>query len=88
MVDVPIIETTVHEHFEPALRTPINNIALIRLTRPVEFTNWVKPLCLPCAQPLRNKNYADVSLVVAGFGRNENSKHRLIIIIDGQNKNG
>lgn len=71
VVDVPIEETIVHESYTPNSPAQSNDIALIRLSRPITYTNWIKPICLPVSQNLRTKNLDNKPMVVAGFGKTE-----------------
>lgn len=75
MIDVGISETVVHEGYQPGSSAQYHDIALIRLAQSITFTDWVRPICLPLANHLRNKIYDDVRLNVAGFGRTENGKN-------------
>lgn len=72
MLDVPIAETIVHENYDALSRQQSDDIALLRLTRPVRFTDWIKPICLPFAPTLKNKNFDGAPVIVAGFGKTEN----------------
>lgn len=72
MVDIPISEITVHEAYQPNSGTQYNDIALIRLARSVQSTDFIKPVCMPLAPHLRDKNYDNTQLIVTGFGRTEN----------------
>lgn len=72
--DIGVSEIIVHEDYAPFSKTQYNDIALIRLSRPVQFSTFIKPVCLPIASHLRNKNYENQRLSVAGFGRTENGK--------------
>lgn len=69
VIDIPTSDFIVHENYDP--NSNYNDIALIRLARNVTFTDWVRPICLPFPQNVRNLNFDNSSLVVAGFGRTE-----------------
>lgn len=71
VVDIPVIERTPHENYVPTSRAQENDIALLRLARPVAFTDWIRPICLPVANSNRNINYenTDAAFVVAGWGK-------------------
>lgn len=44
-VDLRVTETIVHENFR--LQTYYNDIALLKLEKPVNFTDYIRPICLP-----------------------------------------
>lgn len=70
VVDVPIAERIVHENYHPYSKNHDNDIALLRLNQSVQFTKWIKPLCLPIVSSLRDKDYDDKNvLTIAGWGR-------------------
>lgn len=51
----------IHEQYNK--KTEANDIALIRLAQPVQFNNYVKPICLPGPDPQESE-----SVTVAGWG--------------------
>lgn len=70
MVDIPIAERIVHENYHQNSRDHENDIALLRLNQSVQFTKWIKPLCLPIVSSLRDKEYDDKNvLTIAGWGQ-------------------
>lgn len=78
--NVPVVGRIPHPDYQIHSRTQENDIALLRLAYSVQFSDWVRPICLPLSQNVRNRNYDGVSLVVAGWGKTENGKY-------SQNKN-
>lgn len=70
--DIPVAELIPHEGYEPNSKDQKNDVALIRLARAVQFTDWIKPICLPVASHLRERNFDGVPLTVAGWGKTEN----------------
>lgn len=73
MVDIPVVETIIHENYVPASRSQENDIALVRLERAAQYTEFIRPICLPIGK-LQNIKYDENSiLTVVGFGRTENS---------------
>lgn len=69
-MNVPIAEIIVHENYVPNLLP--NDIALIRLERPVNFSDFIRPICLPFGLELKEMN---LKYIVAGFGQIENGKY-------------
>lgn len=66
--NIPVVERISHSEYDTY--TQANDIALLRLERPVVFSNWIKPICLPSGD-LLNKTYDGVRMVVAGWGVTE-----------------
>ncbi|XP_070152531.1 ovochymase [Polyergus mexicanus] len=64
-ITVGVEEQIAHEEYRPLSRDQRYDIALLRLSRDVAFTNFVKPICLPSNSSLNGK------LVVAGWGKTE-----------------
>ncbi|XP_026469729.1 CLIP domain-containing serine protease 2-like [Ctenocephalides felis] len=69
-VDLAIADRTVHELYNPNSRNQQNDIALLRLERSVQFTDYIKPVCLPDATE-QTKSFVGKSLYVAGWGKTE-----------------
>lgn len=63
---VEIEETIVHESYDDSSQRN-HDIALLRLARDVQLTNWVSPVCLP------RVNEVDQRLTVLGQGNNNGS---------------
>lgn len=69
VVDVPIESIHVHAMYNPTSRKKKeHDIALIRLAKRVDFTEWIKPICLPIDDATEDRNFADVELQVVGWG--------------------
>lgn len=68
VLDVPIKRLIPHEQYKPLSTKQEHDIALIRLAKTVAFTRWIRPICLPFRDELKNKNYDDIYMQVAGWG--------------------
>ncbi|KAJ8668467.1 hypothetical protein QAD02_010130 [Eretmocerus hayati] len=64
---IPVKEAIVHELYDPIAQH--NDIGIIFMDRPVEFSHDIKPICLPTNDGILPK------LTVAGWGRNETSEY-------------
>jgi hypothetical protein len=64
--DIQIHQVIVHGYYNRTSLTNQNDIALIKLLRPVDFNQYVKPICLPLDQSLWTKNYVNKTFDVVG----------------------
>lgn len=70
-IDVPVKEKLPHPEYNEA--SHLNDIALLRLDRNIEYTDFIQPICLPTAN-FRSSVAGDVNFV-AGFGRTLQSEY-------------
>lgn len=70
-VEIEVAEVITHPQYHQTGAAQYNDIALIKLERPVTTTVWIKPICLPIDQSLRDLDYTGQNLEVAGFGMTE-----------------
>lgn len=68
VVDVAIESIHAHEMYKPTLIKKEHDIALLRLAERVEFTDWVKPICLPVDGATLGRDLTGVEMQVAGWG--------------------
>ncbi|XP_055590877.1 CLIP domain-containing serine protease B4-like [Uranotaenia lowii] len=69
-IDVRIGGHVVHADYDSA--NIHNDIALIKLAHPVNFTDFISPVCLPLADNLRSVNEDGKTFTVVGWGATEN----------------
>lgn len=65
-IDIVVEEIIIHERF--AEFYPHNDIALLRLSKYVNYTTFIQPICLPLDISLRELNLTGKTLDVAGWG--------------------
>lgn len=67
-MDIPVARIIYHQKYgREGLFS--NDIALIRLAQSAPYTDYIRPICLPVAQYLRDQIFDGIPLLVAGFGR-------------------
>ncbi|KAI4498470.1 hypothetical protein M0802_006405 [Mischocyttarus mexicanus] len=64
-ITVGIEEEIVHEQYNPLSKDQNYDIAMLRLSRDIESTDYIKPICLPRSEAFNTQLY------VAGWGRTE-----------------
>ncbi|KAF2896027.1 hypothetical protein ILUMI_10148 [Ignelater luminosus] len=67
-LDVEIEEIIAHERYDSSNINQYHDIALLRLAEHVNYTDFIKPICIPMTDDLINRNYTGFSLTVAGWG--------------------
>ena len=72
--DITIEKIIQHEDFYLNETYIENDIALIRLSREVEFDDIVKPVCIPDPVESKAYNYEGERLFVAGWGKSKRRK--------------
>lgn len=68
--EINIFNSFIHENYKKTEQGDFNDIAIIQMAEFVEFTNFIKPICLP----LNDEVQVEGSVIIAGFGRTENSR--------------
>lgn len=67
-LDIPIESTLIHEKYTSSPIT--NDVALVKLKYAVQYTDLIKPICLPAAQDFKSKSILDHQYAfVAGWGK-------------------
>ncbi|CAL1278303.1 unnamed protein product [Larinioides sclopetarius] len=64
-MDIGVDAVRIHEYYD--LRTHTDDIAVLRLSQPVQFSNYTSPICLPY-DSLRYEDLSGKSSTVTGFG--------------------
>ena len=62
-IDVPIEKIIQHENYQSSAKNLLNDIALIRLAQKVNFTEFIRPICLH-----QQKSDENLKFRVAGWG--------------------
>lgn len=84
VVEVPVQQIIKHEAYQDTQEH--NDIALLRLQWSVRYSYFIKPICLPFAPALRQKNHVGERFDVAGWGRTEyetRSSIKLRVSVEG-----
>ncbi|KAH8325083.1 hypothetical protein KR074_008493 [Drosophila pseudoananassae] len=69
-LNIPIKRTIPHENYSPVEMN--NDIALIELKDPVQFTDYIRPICLPLYPDVQLQCQDESELEVCGWGLTEN----------------
>lgn len=73
--DIPVEEIIKHKFYIKGNPNFYHDIALLRLTEPVEFSYFIKPICLPSISDLKDKtNYTGTIFTTAGWGQTEEGR--------------
>lgn len=76
----------IHEDYTQENGADYDDIALLRLTEDVEFTDYIRPICLPMTAALQNLPTTDIVMTVAGWGQTENStssRYKMFVGVKG-----
>ncbi|EDV99525.1 GH12397 [Drosophila grimshawi] len=75
-IDMNVDRIIMHEEyvkeFAPNAKL-LNDIALLRLQQPVNFSEFVQPICLPSSNDDDEYTYADYAMDIAGWGNTEHT---------------
>lgn len=73
-LDIEIEKPILHELYVPNSIDQMHDIGLLRLKQAVRFTEYVKPICLPVGDDVRNNDFEGYAMDVAGWGVTEDGK--------------
>ncbi|XP_053669195.1 CLIP domain-containing serine protease B4-like [Anopheles marshallii] len=71
-IDLDVEKIIVHSNYDPKDHSYKNDIALIRFTRSVQYSDTVRPICLPLSASLRNRDHVGRPSYAVGWGKTEN----------------
>ncbi|XP_058823603.1 CLIP domain-containing serine protease B4-like [Topomyia yanbarensis] len=69
--DVLVSSYYIHEDYFQENGADYNDIALIRLSVPVNYTDYIRPICLPTTDELKKLPTEGKKMTVAGWGQTE-----------------
>uniref|UniRef100_A0A1Y1NHS8 CLIP domain-containing serine protease n=1 Tax=Photinus pyralis TaxID=7054 RepID=A0A1Y1NHS8_PHOPY len=64
--NIAVFEIIPHEMYDPTNKHRYHDIAILKLVRPVHFTDYILPICFP---PTHDSTYAGLNMTVAGWGK-------------------
>lgn len=70
--DIPVADIIIYPDYYQEGVAQYHDIAILKLEHTVEFTKWIKPICLPIDARIRSMDFTSHSLEVAGYGLTEN----------------
>lgn len=76
VLDISVAEIIEHENYIEGIRDGfknVNDIALIRLSKKVTYTDYIRPICLP-PKDLEDWHFDRTELVASGWGRSSSGK--------------
>ncbi|XP_021194273.1 CLIP domain-containing serine protease HP8 isoform X2 [Helicoverpa armigera] len=75
--DIPVEEIIAQEGYQADDPNQHNDIALLRLAYNARFNDFVKPICLPLTNELKNSFFDGYDMEVAGWGKTETLEDEL-----------
>lgn len=74
--DIPIEKLIIHEDYKQRGKNVSNDIALIRLSEAANFSDFVRPICMPPNELLSSARLTEMSpySLVSGWGIGQESK--------------
>lgn len=70
IIEIPIAEIIIHANFD--IKSKVNDIALIRLNRKVQYSDSIQPICLPLTDNLKSSSLEDQVSTQSGWGQTRN----------------
>ncbi|KFB41614.1 serine protease 14 [Anopheles sinensis] len=70
-IDMDIEQVITHSGYNAQDKSNVNDIALIRFTKDVEYSETIRPICLPVDNSIRTRNHEGLQSFAAGWGRTE-----------------
>jgi hypothetical protein len=70
-INIKVVDQIVHPLYNKHAATSYHDIAILRLAKPVKFTDDVKPICLPLNPAFETIDYTGYTFEVTGWGKIE-----------------